>query len=548
VVERRVVADARRIVELAGDGLPVTSNNARLLVQYLDEFESQNLALLAATQVSHKMGWQGDNGKDGFLWGRTLITAEAMMSEDSEASSSENGHLIRFRGTDEGDDQLADGFRTAGRFSAWVRGIRPLEPYPRARLALYASFVPAMLPILKTPNFVVDFSGPTTAGKTTCLRAAASVWGNPDERSQAAVLSTWNGTVTWRERAPAVLTNLPFILDETKHVRHPEEVAKTIYGVVQGRGRGRGTVQGIAHQDFCQTVLLSSGEQPATSFTHDGGTRPRVLTIWGSPFGATSQLIGKKVKHINTWLREHHGHAGPRFVQYLLQHRKHWGKARDWYDELVRHYEEMAGDNTVAGRMAAHLAAITVTSKLVHDALHLPWAWSDPIEPLWAELTQESGEADQSAAALRHVLSWAYGHQNDFFGLKEEREQPHAGWAGRWDKGKDDSINPNTSAKDEPADLNSTEVESQDGGHKTGGNVTKGWEWVGFMPHVLEKLLREANYDPNSIIRTWKDKEWLKTDAASNGTMRNQYRAKIGRGTVRVYAITREAAEGVMVL
>jgi hypothetical protein len=517
IVERKVVADARRIIELAGHGLPVTSNNSKSLVQYLDDFEAQNLDRLPTAAVSHKMGWQGKDGNNGFLWGRTLITDNE--NADVSAPAANTIKLIRFRGRDEGDDQLADGFRSAGQFDAWVEAVEPLKDFPRALLALYTGFVPVMLPILRASNFVIDFSGATTSGKTTCLRVAASVWGNPDERSQAAALSTWNGTATWRERSPAVLNHLPFIMDETKHVRHGNEVAKTIYAVVQGRGRGRGTLTGIAEQEHCQTVLMSSGEQPAVSFTNDGGTRPRVLTLWGSPFGATNQEVGQIVTHVNQGCRDHYGHAGPRFVQFLLERRDKWGKSKDRYEEYVHHYEEMAGDNAVAGRMAGPFAAITFTSKLVHAALDLPWDWSDPIAPLWEELTQECSEADRAAAALRLVLSWANAHTKSFYRSDKTVTQPNDGWAGRW----------------EITGIENFNEEDQ----------YESWEWVGFLPHVLERLLRDQQFDPNPIIRTWKDRGWLKLDNEANGTQRCQYRTKVGPQLSRVYAITWAAAQAV---
>ena len=189
------------------------------------------------------------------------------------------------------------------------------------------------------------------------------------------------------------------------------------------------------------------------------------------------------------------------------------------YDECVRHFERTAGDDAVAGRMAAHFAAIVVTSIHVHEALDLPWEWADPIGPLWAQLTRESGEADRAAAALRHVMSWAFANRENFFHAnKPISEQPHSGWAGRWDTGH----------RNLPSD-----------------ESDPGWEWVGFMPHVLEHLLRDARIEPNPTIRTWRDRGWLRTDAASSGTVRNQLSAKVGKEVVRLYALTRAAIEEV---
>jgi hypothetical protein len=294
VVDHKVIANARTVVDLAAHGLPVTSNNARSLVQFLDEYEALNLAHLPAACVSHTMGWQGEGGECGFLWGRNLITAGG-----GGAPQSPGAQPVRFRGADEGDDQLADGYRATGTCEGWVEAAKLLRKCPRALVGLYAAFVPPMLQVLGSSNFVVDYAGDNTSGKTSTLRVVAGVWGDPDERNAGAVLSTWNSTATWRERVPAVCCHLPLVLDDTKNMRFPDEVAKTVYGVAQGRCKGRGTVLGVARQDRCVTVLFSSGEQPVTSFTRDGGTRARALSFWGSPFGEVSPAMGGRIREVN---------------------------------------------------------------------------------------------------------------------------------------------------------------------------------------------------------------------------------------------------------
>ena len=84
--------------------------------------------------------------------------------------------------------------------------------------------------------------------------------------------------------------------------------------------------------------------------------------------------------------------------------------------------------------MATHFAAINLASFLLHEALDLPWAWADPIDPVWDELVSSTGEADVAAAALRLVVDWGVSHRKDFYKhLALERDQPISGWAGRWD-------------------------------------------------------------------------------------------------------------------
>lgn len=524
-VERAVVADARSITTLAAYGAPVTSLNARQVVQYMADYETQNLGRLPARRVSRQLGWQGPEGKDGFLVGSLLVTAQGIAETGREPENADSpSPPIQFRGADEGDEQTARGFHREGTLEGWLEAIAPVARYHRVRLALYASFAAVMLMILRARNIILDFAGENTSGKTTALRVAGSVWGDPHEnRAQGdTVVHTWDATAVWRERAPATLNNLPFILDDSKRARRREDVEQTIYDFSQGRGRGRGSVKGLASQSTFQTVLLTSGEQPATSFTEAGGTRARVLTLWGSPFGAKDQATGDLARVLNRRIKRHYGHAGPLFVRFLLRNRTEWGSWREEFRTLVREYEKKAGDNPLAGRLAEDFAAIHLTAMIAHKAMRLPWKFADPIRPLWTELVQEAGEADRAAAALRHVMGWATAHQAEFYqphGREVGEPQPFGGWAGVW-----------------PSDTAPKVIPGSEG-------KLKGWKFIGFLPHRLVEVLREGGFELEPVLRTWRDRGWLKQSEEKTGVTRSRVKVRIGSRSDWVVAVTRSAVE-----
>jgi hypothetical protein len=505
IVTRGVIADTRKIVNLADFGLPVTSINALAMVDFLASFENENRSVLPTARVSSQMGWHGHD-KDGFLWGTTLITAQGeQTSVDLEQIENSTGEYVIFRGADEGDDQLAQGYRAQGSYEEWRKSVAEVAPYPRVLLAFYASFVPPMLTLLRAPNFVVDLCGETTHGKTTTQRIAASVWGNCDERSPSAAIGTWDTTRVHRERMSVTTNNMPLILDDTKRARFPAEIAQTVYDTTSGRGRGRGSLKGTQKSGTFTTVLISSGEAPITSFTEDGGSRARVLSLWGSPFGGRDPQIADLVNRVNLGVRGHYGHAGPRFVRFLLQNKDKWDQWQNDYQELVTSYSSAAPEHQFGSRMATYFAAITLTAQLVHEALDLPWSFTDPIQPVWAELLQEAAEADRASQALHHVMDWAYAHQGDFgepaaYGVK----QPPDGWAGRWDR------------------------DQQNGNEK-----------LMFFRSKLKSILENAGFEYEPTIRTWKDRGWLQTD--SEGKPR--YKIRFGGESVWVVAITGNAIE-----
>jgi len=389
IVPRAVIATPRSITELANLGLPVTCKNAGTIIQYLADFEAVNLMALPRAQVSHQMGWQGKNESLGFLWGRTLLQPgreSRIIDLESQPLNGDNQKQVAFQGADAGDEQIADALRACGSFEAWARAINEVVDYPRVLLAVYGALAAPLVHILGCPNFIMDWCGQTSRGKTTAVRTGGSVWGDPDERSAASVVGTWDATRVYIKRTSMVLRNLPLILDDTKRSKYPREIHKILYDFASGQDRGRGSLGGIRRSGTWRSVMLSTGEAPATSFTNDGGTRGRVLTLWGHPFGRADETTAPVVQRVNQSVFSNYGHAGPLLVQFLLSHQSDWEKWRLKYQEAVTAYQERAGADPVAGRLCNYFGALDLTAGIAHAAMDLPWVYRDPLEALWQDL------------------------------------------------------------------------------------------------------------------------------------------------------------------
>ena len=230
VVPRAVIADRKALVELAAFGLPVNTNNAPALVAFFEAFEAENAAVLPATIVTEQQGWLRIGGQEVFLCGESVIRNEpdSDQDEDDEATRALS---VRFMPSDKGNEQIAHAIRRKGTFSGWRSAMNSLQHFPTVRLALFASFAAPLLKVLGVPSFIVDYAGETSTGKTTCLRIAASVWGNPWESGPdvPSYLFSWDATSVFLERLPEMLQNMPAIVDETKRAFKPEFLAKAIY-------------------------------------------------------------------------------------------------------------------------------------------------------------------------------------------------------------------------------------------------------------------------------------------------------------------------------
>lgn len=481
VVERSQALATRKIMDLANVGFPVGDDSAKVMVAYLHRLEAANRPTLPCAAVSSHLGWQGDPAADTpFLCGRTLILSDGGAEEaralDVERPSEWSEKRVCFHGVGEGEEQIVEAFHCRGDLDGWRRAVSALRQHPKALVPFYASFTAPLLAVFNVPNFIVDLSNRTSTGKTTALRAAASVWGNPDERTASSVVGTWDATRVWTERASHVMSGLPLIMDDTKKAKHPRMVAELIYAVTSGRGRGRGTISGIAQTAAWRTVLLSSGEQPATSFTQDGGTRTRVLGIRGIPFGSADVATGKTVSKLNAQLCQHYGHAGVLFMQWLQKNRDTWGEWQARYLGLVEQYSEQP-PVPEAGRLAQYAALIQVAGEMAHRAVGLPWEFRDPLAMLWNDLAREAADAAGDIRALEHVVSWAYSHEQSFIGrfpkqAFDERTPPAV--SGRWDE--------------------------------------EEWDALCFYPNVLRGILKGEGYEYESILSGWREREWLLHD------------------------------------
>lgn len=514
-VRRAVIASARALIDLADQGLPVTTNTASALAQFLADLEAANLAILPRAQVSATLGWQRSDSTPSFLWGATLLRPRVppvtLGDLDGVPPQQWDREAIAFHGADRGDMQAAEAFHSDGTFNVWKAALDSLISYPRALVALYGALTAPVLALLGAPNFIMDWAFTTSTGKTTALRLAASCWGNPDERDSGSVLGTWDVTRTWIERMSAVLNGLPLILDDTKRARHPKLVGQTLYDVASGRGRGRGTPRGMQRAGSWTTVLLSTGESPAVQFTQDGGTRARTITLWGSPFGHPSPETARVVTQLDTTLRAHYGHAGPRFVQWLLDHHDDWDAWRVLYRRLVATYQERAADNSVAVRMASYFAAMDLVAQLAHQALALSWDPSPILEGAWRAAVDESQEADRAAQALATVVTWSQLNSTTFWGRHfsdyDVTHTPHGGWSGKWDANDD-------------------------------------WSVLGIAPQRIQEILTKAGWDAGEVeglIRTWRDRDWLDTDSDRKRYLK---RMRVGAESPRLVAIRRSAMEG----
>jgi len=298
---------------------------------------------------------------------------------------------------------------------------------------------------------------------------------------------------------------MPVICDESQRARSDQEMGESVYDVINGHARQRGTLKGLAASPGSHVVLLSTGERPLVHALKYGGLKSRVVSLHGSPFGEVGPVARDLVDRLSDGLVANHGHIGPAFMEWVdrnLGEAEEW--KRRWEDERAA-YRSISGGNNVAGRMSDYVAALEVAAWLAGRAINLPWDGSAVVEDLWEAVLFGADDADVAKAAFEDAVDWCRSHEASFMGLapidaRGEPIQPAGGWFGAW---------------------------------RSNGE----WEWA-VVPHRLTDFLREQGYDA-SVTATWLDRGWMVTRESRRSTMIVRH----GDRVIRAYVLSRKAVE-----
>jgi putative DNA primase/helicase len=447
-VSRRTLCDSRKVIELSDQGVPVNSSNARQLVDYFCASETINIPVIKRTYVTKGLGWKEINDKKIFL----------ITKNNSEATT----RAIDFT-PEPGFERFVKALNPLGSFDKWKEAIKLAILFPFSNFAFYASFAAPLLHILKAPNFIIDFWGPTSVGKTSVLELAASVWGNPHKESGGLVFS-WDSTRVFLERMANFFCDVPIFPDDSQ-TTDDKTLTKILYMVANGVGRGRGSTVGIRQTASWRTVCFSTGEKPLTECTTFAGAKARTIGFYGPPFGSMKVNV---INTIKNQLRENYGHAGPMFVRELAKRVNN----QEWVKQLQRDYRQKQrvfssmATIEIGDRVSHYFAVVDVAARLVNEILDIRHEQAtDMITQVFLDYVNESiQDTDMATRAIKHVLSWASGNERYF-------KNPDLESYGVWAEG----------------------------------------EHIAIYPHKLTEVLRKEGFSEKSVLKEWNNRKWIKT-------------------------------------
>ncbi len=225
-------ADVRRA--LADGGLRIATGQAakNSLVAYLSEFDQPNRALGV-----DKTGWHP--GKNG-----TMVFAFP------DETIGEVDDIVRYQ-----SDAPSSTYTKAGTLAGWQIGVAKLcIGNSRYMMAVSAGFAAMLLQFSGLESGGINLRGDSSTGKTTALRAAASVFGGPG------YVQRWRATGNGIEATATLHNDTLLLLDELKQV-DPKEAGEIAYMLANGQGKHRAKQDGKAKPvQTWRLLFLSAGE------------------------------------------------------------------------------------------------------------------------------------------------------------------------------------------------------------------------------------------------------------------------------------------------
>lgn len=401
IYPRSTIFTSRSITALADLGCTITSENAKMVVRFLEALEAENIDVITKADSASTFGWQ--------TGGRFLPGHGDDIVLDIEPS---------LRG-------WAAAYHANGTFEGWKDTMRPHRERDKFRFILAASFAAPLLRILSQRIFFVYNWGGSKGGKTAALKAALSAWGDPER-----LMVNFNATQVALERMAGFYNDLPMGIDERQLAGQKQEsLEKIVYMIASGTGRARGSKGGgLQALNTWRTVALATGEEPLSTETSQTGVSTRVLEIYGGPFDVEQEA---SMMHQQAPLNC--GWAGPEFIRRVLSTDEL--SIKDQYDRMVEQVYQLA-DGT-SGSHIAGISAVALADAMIDTWIFKPAAERSniPGEKATLEIDQESwnralkmartiiqeqmaaGVADVNENATQFIVDWILSNRQ-YFGDK----------------------------------------------------------------------------------------------------------------------------------
>jgi putative DNA primase/helicase len=275
----------------------------------------------------------------------------------------------------------------SGTLEDWRKGVA-IYALNNSRLAFSISIALSgpLMALVSAEGGGFHLQGPSSVGKSTALRAAASVFYGGGLRG---ALGTWRATDNSHEANAVAHCDLPMTLDEMGEA-DPFFVGRIAYMLANGKGKGRANADGSGRPSVeWRTTFLSSGEvglnevisgARAGDNTVRAGQQVRIVDF-PAKVGALGlfetchdfETPKQLAEHLSDATMRYYGTAGMALLRYLVAHRDAVAVvAKDLIKSFVEAEVPIGADGQV-WRVANRFGSVAAAGEIATRIGILPW-------------------------------------------------------------------------------------------------------------------------------------------------------------------------------
>ena len=387
VVNRSVLTNKNKVLQLADNGFPIGSDNAQYVANYLNSVLCAYDEQLPRRSSKSNMGWcHTDDGEMVFM------PYTDALAFDGEETYRHLYNAISERGS------RADWCAFMRELRSDPLGVKDADTNVPLRLVMAASFASPMVELIGENPFVVHLFAPTGQGKTVTLMVAMSIWGDPNNGKLTRSL---NMTMNSMLSTTAFLNNLPFAGDElqTLKSRWNKTYDQIVMQLTEGVDRGRMNGSVLLRTKTWRNAFIFTGEDPLIKASSGGGTANRVVQI-----EADGKLIRNGNKTAN-FVKRNYGLVGREWVELLRSEQNLTEAYNDIFCEIVKECD-------TTDKQAGAMAILLLADNLASDRFFLGERklWIPDVERYLASVQQ----VDIADRAFSFVCDYLAEHSENF--------------------------------------------------------------------------------------------------------------------------------------
>ena len=297
-VDADVLADNRKIVQLANYGVGITSIDAKYLSAFLMElinFQGNKFTISTVDKHS-KIGWLDDD-----------CTKFISPYDDQNAD-----YIV-----ERNNYNYSKIFATKGDCHKWISEFtNKFSDNTVAKFIFGAALLAPLVKPLNLMNVWLHIHGPSSSGKTAIVKAAVSLYGNPATKNGLG--RTLDASKAYFMSVVEGLNCFPILFDELESLPNKfknENIQSLIYNFTGGTSGQRGTRNGEERElKTFNNVIITTGEQPISTDNSKRGAVKRLIEM------RFSQSLDEQIaRYIHIFFEKNYGHFGQKWIDYVVK-------------------------------------------------------------------------------------------------------------------------------------------------------------------------------------------------------------------------------------